>query len=416
MTKVLVFNPVSGHGHLDSWCLLVVRSLLASGYEVQVLSPNISGFSRDLSHHDLGENSQLQLLKWEFTRGEKIRAITVGLYRLLPKLVRVLIGRAKNLHISQRSIMQTEPTEPDVGHVDPLSFSRHLNSSLRHSKHLPDLVLNLYMDVYVTSLDAWKTVVKEVNFPVIGFRFVPYREKREGYLETPIFKGLCLFETEVILEYQRKFPDKEFAILPDVASASLPATRCALAQEILTRSNGRKIVFCGGSIGHQKNISIWARVVEIADATSWFFVLLGEQHLHSLTKEDLDYLQRSEKKENTFIAGQYIEDETIFNEVISISDVIFAVYKDFPGSSNMLIKAALFSKPILVSEKYEMGKRVQQSGIGFCLKEDDPSAIAIALEKSQVDLISEKYFEEFRDRYSFDEFALSLDEFVKKIS
>jgi hypothetical protein len=416
MTSVLVFNPVSGHGHLDSWCLLVVRSLLSRGYDVQVLSPNNSGFRRDLIRHQIIEDSQLQILKWEFTFGEKIRAITMGLYRIMPRVAKASLSRVKIIGRSQRSLGQTEQSEPDVGGVDPLSFIRHLKSSLRNSDRVPDLILNLYMDVYLTSPEAWKAVAKDIDFPVIGFRFVPYRKRREGYLELQDFKGLCLFETEVLSEYQKKFPDKVFNILPDVASDSLPITMSILTQEILKKANGRKIVFCGGSIGHQKNISVWGQVVELANPSTWFFVLIGEQHEHSLTREDLDYLLKIEKRENAFIAAQYIEDETVFNEIISISDVIFAVYRDFPGSSNMLIKAALFSKPILVSEKFEMGRRVRQYGTGFCVEDDDPKAVLRALDKSQLDLIPEKSFEEFKDKYSLDEFANSLDKFIGKIA
>jgi hypothetical protein len=51
--------------------------------------------------------------------------------------------------------------------------------------------------------------------------------------------------------------------------------------------------------------------------------------------------------------------------------MIFAVYKDFPHSSNLLSKAAFFKKPIMVSSKYYMGSEVDEYQLGFSVSEDN---------------------------------------------
>lgn len=87
----------------------------------------------------------------------------------------------------------------------------------------------------------------------------------------------------------------------------------------------------------------------------------------------------SRPPENLYIQPKYLADERTFNEIISISDVIFAVYRDFGRSSNMLSKAAYFEKPILVSKSCLMGDRVEQYRIGYAVPQDDTLAMYQAL-------------------------------------
>ena len=56
-----------------------------------------------------------------------------------------------------------------------------------------------------------------------------------------------------------------------------------------------------------------------------------------------------------------IPDESCFNALIAESDLIFAAYKQFTGSSNLLTKAAAFRKPVIVSRGLCMGRRVEQA-------------------------------------------------------
>jgi hypothetical protein len=75
----------------------------------------------------------------------------------------------------------------------------------------------------------------------------------------------------------------------------------------------------------------------------------------------------------------YLPDETSFNSIIATANVIFAVYRDFYRSSNMLAKAAYFEKPILVADRCLMGERVTQYGIGHAVPADSLAAIQAGL-------------------------------------
>ena len=168
-----------------------------------------------------------------------------------------------------------------------------------------------------------------------------------------------------------------FEFLPDITETTLPEQRSTLGNEILKLAMGRKIVFMGGSIGKQKNLARWYDLISMCDQKQWFFVQMGRINKNNLTPEDENSLKKVQENqpENLFIYPEYVNDERVFNEIISISDVIFAVYRDFARSSNMLSKSAYFEKPILVAENCLMGERVSHYKIGLTVDANDAANI-----------------------------------------
>jgi hypothetical protein len=186
---------------------------------------------------------------------------------------------------------------------------------------------------------------------------------------------MCFLDAEICDAYQSRLPDKAFGYLPDVTEVALPEVATTLATDLKSRANGRTIVFLGGSIGGKKNLTHWARVIELADSEKWFFVQIGEVFENTLSlEEQIIYRQfQTSSRENFFMKAEYLPDESAFNEIILASDILFAVYRNFTISSNMLGKAAAFNKPILVAQGHLMAKRVEQYQIGRTVNEDDPT-------------------------------------------
>jgi glycosyltransferase involved in cell wall biosynthesis len=112
----------------------------------------------------------------------------------------------------------------------------------------------------------------------------------------------------------------------------------------------------------------------------------------------------------------YLESEAEFNELISISDSLFAVYRNFSDSSNMLAKAAAFSKPILVSNQYLMGRRVIEYGIGIASDEEDANQMMQAIENMPSSKDLTKNFERYRQDFSISTLSEALYEFVNRVT
>jgi hypothetical protein len=192
---------------------------------------------------------------------------------------------------------------------------------------------------------------------------------------------MCLLDPRVVDKYRQLLPEKVFAYLPDITYSDLPDQVSERAINIKTLAAGRRIVFMGGTIGATKNLAKWFELVKRADVTQWFFVQIGEVHAAALNKEDLAaYKQmKSEARKNLYIETGYLPDERAFNEIIAMSDVLFAVYRDFKISSNMLGKAAVYAKPILVADNHLMGERVLHYGLGKTVSQDNVEQMLVAL-------------------------------------
>lgn len=441
---VLIYNPISGHGHLDSWNALFVALLLKKGWNVLALTPDVPALMSRLTEKGVAASPKLQILKWDADSGSKesLRRIWqrwdefgdrffyrrpdsevhpgMSFYKYwktrfcqwgVPFLYRVshfLFALYRRRHNFSASAEVGIDLEPDM--ADPKALATRTNAALKRTNWKPSLALNMYMDTYATRPEKWSQFVSINSLPWVGIRFVPSEDAHEAWYALPAFVGMFFLDEDVCQRYRQEFPALRFEYLPDVTESALPTAPSALALEIRRRAAGRKIVFLGGSIGGQKNLARWFEVIVRADPARWFFVQVGEIHRGTLTAEDLVALERAQASTpgNLLLHEGYLPDERTFNEVIATSDLIFAVYRDFRISSNMLGKAAHFCKPILVSDRYLIGERVRQYGIGSAVIEDDADAMLAGMEAIAARPIPQTNFDLYCQNFSSDDLAMRL--------
>jgi len=240
-------------------------------------------------------------------------------------------------------------------------------------------------------------------------------QKLPKYYQLAGYQGTCFLDEALLESYRTHYPTKHFEFLPDITETDLPTTPNPLALDIKRQAAGRKIVFMGGSIGKQKNLARWVDVVLTLDPTQWYFVQIGRINLNNLTPADEQALVLLKQRQpaNLYIHADYLPDETVFNAIIEVSDVIFAVYRDFYRSSNMLSKAAYFEKPILVADRCLMGDRVTKYEIGLAVPADNAECIQVGLASLlKLEGLATK-FANYRADFNSSEFSRRLDTFAK---
>lgn len=441
---ILIYNPISGHGHLDSWNAMFVALLLKQGWNVLALTPDVSAFTSRLTEKGVATSPNLQILEWnahsglkEFLRhiwqrwdvfGDKFfyrrpgseihpgmpfynylkTQLCLWVVPILFRASHFLLARYRYRYIS--STPAGVGIDPEQDLADPKALALRTNAALKRAKWKPSLALNMYMDTYATCREKWNRFASINNLPWVGIRFVPSEDAHEAWYTLPAFVGMFFLDEAVCKRYRKKFTALQFEYLPDVTDVSLPASPSVLTLEIRHRAAGRSIVFLGGSIGGQKNLARWFEVIAHADPARWFFVQVGEIHRSTLTAEDLVALERAQvsKQENLLLHEGYLPDERTFNEVIATSDLIFAVYRDFRISSNMLGKAAHFNKPILVSDRYLIGERVRKYGIGITVDEKNAKSILAGMEAIAAQPVSEEKFDLYCQHFSSGALITSL--------
>ncbi len=366
---ILIYNPLAGHGHLDSWNALVVSFLLERGETVLALTPEPAELLRRLRLLGVAtEHSRLSLLPWLNVKP----AVWQRIYHRLAGLAR--FSQAPNPEASKH--------DPENNYLEPREFAQRLQSALKGVSTRPDFMFNMYMDLYRTDEKRWQAFSQLCGIPWAGLRFIPQSLPLEGYYKTPNLRGMALLDEKLVAAYQEQLPQLAIGYLPDMTDVLIGNHTSHIAQAILTRAQGRKIVFMGGTIGKNKNLACWYALIQQADAGKWFFVQIGEVLTDDLTQEDRDACQAIDlaPPENLYRHIGYLPDERDFNGAIAVADIIYAVYRDFKISSNMLGKAAAFNKPIVVAQEHLMGERVRAYQIGIAIPEDDAFAALEALQ------------------------------------
>lgn len=165
--------------------------------------------------------------------------------------------------------------------------------------------------------------------------------------------------------------------LPDFADLAEPDENYPLLHALKEKAQGRKIISLLGSIDTRKGISLLLSAIPFLPEEEYFFLIAGRSSLTETQYNELKAFEAS--RSNCLFSLERIPDEASFNALIVASSILFAAYRNFTGSSNLLTKAAAFGKPILVSEGECMGKRVTHYGTGAIVPAEDAEACRQAI-------------------------------------
>lgn len=471
---ILLYNHATGTGHHESWTALFAALLLERGYRVICITPDTSALESVLATQGvLGDNSlhllalpgivpppptfrqrmnasltrtvrtlrgipdstpngavsQAEPKEWKPTLRDRWRlnahryARNAPEVRVTPDLPAAVRLKRHLLHLFVppvwHSLRILRRPAIHAGERYPVNLAIAADTAIREAPWKPDFMLSMYADIWMTTPTCWRPAVIDMPLQWGGIRFMPFTKEvagKEGYFRDSKFRGLCFLDEETVANYQRRSSDRVFEFLPDVANAALPAGSLPLAEEMRRLAAGRQIVLMCGSIEGRKNVKVFCEMANLAVARPYFFAIVGQLHAATLSAEEKGLLRAfvEAESDNTFLRDAYFEDERELNAVIKSADIIFAVYRDFKISSNMLGKAASFGKPILVSDCHLMGRRVLHYGIGRAVPEDDVVKTLEGLSSIVLNPIRAERFSRFLSDFSQEALAEHLDKFLTK--
>lgn len=161
---------------------------------------------------------------------------------------------------------------------------------------------------------------------------------------------------------------------PDITDATLPAaggSGWGLADKLKRFAAGRPIVSLLGYLQQTKGVEEFLRLSADPRMQEVVFFLGGEAGLDGFDNETLARLRRELEQAPNVLAHLQKLPEATMNSLISVSDVVFAAYRNFPNSSNVLTKAAIFERPVVVSDGFLMAERVRHYALGEVVVEGD---------------------------------------------
>lgn len=175
-------------------------------------------------------------------------------------------------------------------------------------------------------------------------------------------------------DYVEKY-QKNVVGFPDFAIKTRPNNKYELSLAIKRKAGQRKIISLLGALDERKGYKTLIEASKILPRDKYFFVLAGKSFM---SKDIENSIQKTfEENDNGIFDGTYIPSEEDFDQLVLISDVIFAAYINFSQSSNMFAKASLYKKPLIVSKgyymeevlsKYNLGESIEQRSAQECAK------------------------------------------------
>jgi hypothetical protein len=205
------------------------------------------------------------------------------------------------------------------------------------------------------------------------------------------------------------------SFLPELVDLTV-TDRGTTLERLRNFKKGRRLLLLIGVLYGVKNIDLFLRVARELSGSNWVFAIIGEASTslplsgsEGLSGDDFLYLP------------QRVATEAEYNSLILEADILWCVYRRWEASSNIVIKAGMLGKPVLVSGGYLNAERVRRFGLGFVVSEEDElEAVKILRSWNQVKLSPN--VEEFSNAFSqkaakaclksfFEEFCLAADDF-----
>jgi hypothetical protein len=205
----------------------------------------------------------------------------------------------------------------------------------------------------------------------------------ERFLTMHSMQSVGILDEGIVAEVQAMSGGKPVHVFPDITVETLRDEdgKSGLAAKLKRFATGRPIVSLTGHLQWTKGLDVFTSAAQHPAMRNVFFFLAGNVNWNEIAPEERQSLQRQwARTPNMFAHLQDLPEEEM-NAVIAASDVVFAAYRSFPNSSNVLTKAAVFERPMLVSDGYLMAERVRGFGLGEVVAEGDVEASVEALVK-----------------------------------
>jgi glycosyltransferase involved in cell wall biosynthesis len=261
-------------------------------------------------------------------------------------------------------------------------------------------------------LHARKFRIPNSEIPYWGIMPCPERIFRNRLLTS-----IAVLDEKAVEPLKAITTGKPVYIYPDLANTDLPTdvNQEPLVKHLQQVAGERPIISLVGHLQWTKGFTAFTQAAASPRMQSALFFLGGEISWSQVSDEDRALLEKAwSESPNIYTHLQHIESDLALNAIIAGSAVIVAAYISFPNSSNILTKAAAFKRPIIVSDGFLMAERVRKYNLGEVVPENDPQALASAVER----MLHPDYYPELKSRAKWQEYcaAHSFEALVSAMS
>ena len=233
-----------------------------------------------------------------------------------------------------------------------------LDQLARH--HRIDKVLLLHGDPFLHA-----RYVPEPSFDWVPIYFHPTHLRSSGdpgptaSLTAPSCPFVYVLDETVVAPLEQAI-GKPVIKIPDFFDPARSGATSRTAW-LLDQAAGRPVICAIGPITPHKTVGALLRIAE--KRLDWHFLLVGAVTSRRHSRDEMRLLDRAASFSNVTWFPERL-DHAELNELTALSDIHYAVYKQFPHSSNKLIRACENRRPLIVADRGYMADVVKRYGIG----------------------------------------------------
>lgn len=258
--------------------------------------------------------------------------------------------------------------------IDLVFFSTMYDHDFSHASWLSSLLGYDWSGYYVQARCIHSPRAPMPNGGVVPDGRSMFRGRR--------FRSLAVVDGGVVSRLQEIVGDRRVVLFPELTDSRLATDDQGrgFARKILEFARGRPIIALMGHIHSSKGVEAFTLAAQDPRLSHLFFLVGGAANLSGMPLETRTAISRAwDSTPNIYAHLQRIVDERVFNSAIQACDVLFAAYVDFPHSSSILTKAAVFRKPVIVTAGHLMAAQVKQFNLGTTVAQGDVEQIVQAM-------------------------------------
>ena len=353
-------------GHHPTYFTHFAAALAEAGSTVVPICPNPQDFSERLETLQLSDSVARRIGKAESL------PVVVKWTRVLPRIVRdkmyalVFFGRiAARLRAWEKRASAK---------IDLVFFTCVYDQTFREFPSVERLFGYPWAGLYLH--------VRSFRMPGSPVPYIGGLPCPEKFFSSKTLAAIAVLDEGAVAPLKKITGGKPIVVFPDLTSNEVPSSGASgwgLAEKADALARGRPIVLLAGHLRWTKGLEDFTTLALLPEMQDTFFLVAGDVSWAEVPEEKVKKLQRAwEEAPNIYAHLQRLPEATM-NTLICRASVVFAAYRSFPNSSNVLTKVAEFERPIVVSDGFLMAERVREFGLGEVVAEGDVNGLSQAL-------------------------------------
>ncbi|OLT62920.1 glycosyl transferase [Moorena bouillonii PNG] len=402
--KTIAIIEENWKGHRPTYLKVFTKMLLELGHQVIAFCPKPLELTEWVAFNCPNYQEQFQVFECQTPEPSSFRI----------NGIRTALNAVKRWYYAKASIQYASSK---IGKVPDLVFFPWLDSCLA-----PYLLHHIVDNIFPY---PWSGLYVQPRHLRLKQKFWSINRgplKPHAALKSSNCPAVAVLDEGIANQLQSKINGKTVITFPDFTDESAPDLNWSIVKQIQAKAKRKKIIGLLGIQSQRKGVLTLLEVAQQMVKQDYVFVFAGQLSKHSYTYQEQARLQTliDRKLPNCFFYFERIPDEAKFNALVSTCHILFAAYHDFPHSSNILTKAAVCEKPVIVSSKFCMAERVRKFKLGLTINEGDVLQCIYTIGRlcSQLDNYNQQVqpdFDGYRRLHSTDQLPEKLQSILTSI-